>query len=100
MAEIIADHRDVGSGLQERRRTAVAEDMRRDLLLGKRRPLLGDCRYVFPQNVGDAIAGQRLAVAVDEDVLLVGAHRRAVQSMQGFGGLAPQWRQALLSALA
>jgi hypothetical protein len=55
---------------------------------------------VFPQNVGDTIAGQRLAVAVDEDVLLVGAHRRAAQSMQDFGGLAPQWQQALLSALA
>ena len=73
--------------------------MRRDLLLGKRRPLLGDSRCVLAQNVSDTIAGQRLAVAIDEDVLLVGAHRRAAQLVQGVGGLAPQWQQALLSAL-
>ena len=80
MAEIVADHTDVGSGLQERNRTTVAENVRCDALLRERRPLLGGHRRrILVQNVGDAIAGQRLAMPVHKDMLRFGAPEHAAE---------------------
>ena len=80
----------------------MTQHVRGDALARERRSISGgDGRNVLVEDVGNAVARQWLAVAIDEDedVLLVGVHCRAVQLVQGVGGLAPQRQQALLSAL-
>ena len=55
----------------------VAQHVRRDLLARKRRALPRNRRGMLAQDVGDAIASQRLAMTVHEDVLLVASPRYA-----------------------
>src|SRR5262249_1428833 len=90
VTKIVTDYRDVRSGLQERRRTAMAEHVRGDFLVSKGRALLRHFERVLPQNVGGAVPGQGLAMAIDKDMVRVIALRHAAQPMQGLGSLTPQ----------
>jgi hypothetical protein len=91
MAEIVADHGHVGARLQQCDSAAVAEYVWRNPLPGKCRAILRcRCGRVLVQDVGDSVARQWLAMAIDEDMLLIEPLRHAAQPMQCICHLAPQ----------
>jgi transposase len=101
MAEIVADDGHVGTRLQQRHGAAMAQHVGCYPLACKRRTVLRrDRRRVLVEDVGNAVARQWLAVAIDEDVLLIAPFRHAAQPVQRISRLAPQRQQPLLLALA
>src|SRR5262249_13706304 len=100
MAEIVADNGHAGTRVQQRHRAAMTQQVGRYPLASKRRTTLRcDRRRVLAEDVGDAVARQWLAVAIDKDTLLVGPLRHAAQPMQRICRLAPQRQQSFLLAL-
>jgi transposase len=101
VTQIVANHGDVSAGLQQRHGAAMAKHMRRDALARQRRVSFGrDRRHVFAQDVGDAVAAERQAVLVDEDVLLFSGRRHSAQPVQRVGSLPPKRQQPLFPSLA
>jgi hypothetical protein len=74
--------------------------MRRDILMPQHRVLSRRGSHVLAENIGDAIACQRLAVSIEKHALLSGAAGRSLQSVQCVGRLSPKRQQALLFTFA
>jgi hypothetical protein len=71
MTKIVANHGHITPRLQQCHRATVAQDVRRNALSGKRWALFCHCRHMFAQNVRDAVTGQRLAILIQKDMLMV-----------------------------
>ena len=71
MTKVVPDHGHVGARLQQRDRATVSQHVGRDALARKRRTFPGERRGMLAQDVGNAIAGQRLTQVVEKDVLLI-----------------------------
>jgi hypothetical protein len=79
----------------------VSNHVRGDASVRERRSVSGsDGRNMFVENISDAVAGQRLAAVIDEDVLLVPTGIHVAQTVQGIGGLVPNRQHSLLAAFA
>jgi hypothetical protein len=77
----------------------VAQDVRSDAF-APQHWVVASRRRVLAENVGNAVARQRLTMPIEEYALSAGGARHAAQSVQRVGRLGPQRQQPLFLALA
>src|ERR1017187_18922 len=95
MAEVVTNHGNVDTRLEERNGTTVAQHVPRNTPLSKRRGLFRGDPYVLAQQVGSAIPGQRRSADAPEEEVLVSVG--ADDASQCGCRFRPQWADTLLS---
>jgi hypothetical protein len=99
VAEVVADHRYVDPGLQERYGTAVPEHVRGDPLAPEGGGASRREGRVLPENVRDAIAGEMRTSSVHEDRLVGGPGGHHRKSFEGHESFPPERTEALIDRL-